>query len=434
MSCSKELAKEIIDFIDESPTCYQAVNTAKEMLDENGFEELKLNGKWDIAVGGKYYVRKNLSAIIAFTVNSDELEENGFKIIGSHSDSPTFKIKPSPEIGMEKDTYLKLNTEPYGGAIMSTWMDRPLGIAGRVSITGDSVLKPVEKLIDFKKPMCIIPNMAIHMNRAINDGYKFNPQEDMIPLVGLINDKLEKENFLLNAMAEELNVKPEEIIDFDLFLYDFQKGCLMGYNEEFISVGRQDDLSMACTSLKALIESKGQKGVNIAAVFDNEEVGSATKQGAGSNMLLNLIERIAIALGKSREQFFEAMYSSFMISADLAHAVHPNKLGKHDPTTRPVMGKGPVIKMSARQAYTSDAFSAAVYKSICKKAGVEFQEFVNRSDEKGGSTIGPISSTHIDIPAVDIGTPVLAMHSVRELGHVDDYVGIFKSFTTFYEL
>ena len=219
-----------------------------------------------------------------------------------------------------------------------------------------------------------------------------------------------------------------------LFLYEFEKGSLIGPNEEFISTGRLDNLSMAHASLHALIDTKGKYGVNVVAVFDNEEVGSSTKQGADSNMLLNLLERICISLGKNREEFFNSMYSSFMISADLAHALHPNMVEKHDPTNRPVMGKGPVIKINANQAYTSDAHSISIYKAICKEANVEYQEFVNRSDERGGSTIGPISSTHIDIPSVDIGSPILAMHSIRELGNVEDHLNIYKTFSTFYEI
>ena len=272
------------------------------------------------------------------------------------------------------------------------------------------------------------------MNRNVNEGYAFNKQKDMLPLVGLLNESLEKDNYLLKELENRLGVDKEDIVDFDLFLYEFEKGCLIGANEEFISSGRLDNLAMAHASLNALINANSSKGINIVAVFDNEEVGSSTKQGADSNMLLNILERICISLGKTREEFFTSMYSSFMISSDLAHAVHPNIPEKHDPTNRPVMGKGPVIKINANQAYTSDAYSISIYKSICKESGVKYQEFVNRSDERGGSTIGPISSTHIDIPSVDVGTPILAMHSIRELGSVDDHYSIYKTFHKFYEI
>ena len=417
----------------ESPTSFQAVEMSKKLLIENDFKELLLDEKWNMEVNGKYYITKNSSAIIALVVNSENVEKEGFRIIGSHSDSPTFRIKPNAEISVE-NTYLKLNTECYGGPILNTWLDRPLGVAGRVVLRSNNILKPVEKMVNINKPVCIIPNIAIHMNRTVNEGYALNKQKDMLPLVGLLNDSLEKDNFLLNQLASNLDVAVEDIIDFDLFLYEFEKGNLIGANEEFISTGRLDNLSMAHASLHALIDAKGKYGVNIVAEFDNEEVGSSTKQGADSNMLLNILERICISLKKSREEFFNAMYSSFMISADLAHAVHPNMVDKHDPTTRPVMGRGPVIKINANQAYTSDAYSISIYKSICKEANVEYQEFVNRSDERGGSTIGPISSTHIDIPSVDIGSPILAMHSIRELGSVEDHYSIYKTFNKFYEI
>ena len=426
-------AKNLIDFIYDSPTAFHATSTSKALLDNNGFKELKLNEKWRLEEGRKYYVTKNSSAIIAFKINSKNINKEGFRIIGSHSDSPTFRIKPNPEISAE-NTYLKLNTECYGGPILNTWLDRPLGIAGRVVLKGDNILQPKEMLINLEKPLCIIPNLAIHMNRSVNEGYAYNKQKDMLPLVGLLNESLEKDEFLLKQICKKLKINKEEIIDFDLFLYEFEKGRLIGPNEEFISTGRLDNLSMVHASLHALINSKGQSGINVVAIFDNEEIGSSTKQGADSNMLLNILEIICIGLGKNREEFFNSIYSSFMISADLAHAVHPNITEKHDPINRPVMGKGPVIKINANQSYTSDAHSIAVYKSICKEANVNYQEFVNRSDERGGSTIGPISSTHLDIPSVDVGNPILAMHSIRELGSVDDHISIYKTFNKFYEI
>ncbi|WP_434793844.1 putative M18 family aminopeptidase 2 [Terrisporobacter petrolearius] len=428
----KQFAENLIDYIYDSPTAFNAVETSKDLLLENGFNELKMNEKWKLKVGGKYFITKNSSSLTAFVINSDNMQD-GFRIIGSHSDSPTFRIKPNAEMTVE-NSYLKLNTEGYGGAILSTWFDRPLAIAGRVVLKSENVLCPREEIININRPVCIIPNIAIHMNRSINDGYKFNKQKDTLPLVGLINDTLEKDDFLLNEISRELNVDKKEILDFDLYLYEYEKGNIIGPSEEFISSSRLDNLSMAHASLHGLIDSKGKNGINIASIFDNEEVGSSTKQGADSNMLLNLLERICISLGKDREEFFSAIYSSFMISADLAHALHPNLVEKHDPTNKPIMGGGPVIKISANQAYTSDAFSSGVYKNICKKCGVKYQQFVNRSDERGGSTIGPISSTHLDINSVDIGSPILSMHSVRELGSVEDHFNIYKTFVEFYQI
>lgn len=429
----KKFAENMLDFIYESPTQFNAVEVSAETLEKNGFEKLNPKENWKLEVGKKYYTTKNSSALVAFKVNSDEVEKEGFRIIGSHTDSPGFRIKPNAE--MEScGAYLKLNTEGYGGMILSTWLDRPLAMAGRVFLRGENPFKPVEKIVNINKPVCIIPNLAIHMNRSINDGYKYNKQTDMLPLVGLINEQLEKDNYMVKLLASELNVEIEEIIDFDIFLYEYEKGCFTGANEEFISTGRLDNLSMYYSSVEALLDSDSKSGISIAVGFDNEEVGSSTKQGADSNMLLNILERICISLGKDRQQFFEAIENSFIISSDLAHAVHPNVNGMADPTNRPVMGKGPVIKVHAGQAYTSDGYSISVYKEICRECGVEYQEFVNKSDQRGGSTIGPISSTHIDIPSVDIGAPILSMHSIRELGCSDDFYNTYKTFVKFYEI
>ena len=429
----KKFAENMLDFIYESPTQFNAVEVSAETLEKNGFEKLNPKENWKLEVGKKYYTTKNSSALVAFKINSDEIEKEGFRIIGSHTDSPGFRIKPNAE--MEScGAYLKLNTEGYGGMILSTWLDRPLAMAGRVFLRGENPFKPVEKIVNINKPVCIIPNLAIHMNRSINDGYKYNKQTDMLPLVGLINEQLEKDNYMVKLLAAELDVEVEEIIDFDIFLYEYEKGCFTGANEEFISTGRLDNLSMYYSSVEALLDSNSKSGISIAVGFDNEEVGSSTKQGADSNMLLNILERICISLGKDRQQFFEAIENSFIISSDLAHAVHPNVNGMADPTNRPVMGKGPVIKVHAGQAYTSDGYSISVYKEICRECGVEYQEFVNKSDQRGGSTIGPISSTHIDIPSVDIGAPILSMHSIRELGCSEDFYNTYKTFVKFYEI
>lgn len=429
----KKFVENMLDFIYESPTQFNAVAVSAEMLEKNGFEKLNPKENWKLEVGKKYYTTKNSSALVAFKVNSDEVEKEGFRIIGSHTDSPGFRIKPNAE--MEScGAYLKLNTEGYGGMILSTWLDRPLAMAGRVFLRGENPFKPVEKIVNINKPVCIIPNLAIHMNRSINDGYKYNKQTDMLPLVGLINEQLEKDNYMVQLLASELNVEIEEIIDFDIFLYEYEKGCFTGANEEFISTGRLDNLSMYYSSVEALLDSDSKSGISIAVGFDNEEVGSSTKQGADSNMLLNILERICISLGKDRQQFFEAIENSFIISSDLAHAVHPNVNSMADPTNRPIMGKGPVIKVHAGQAYTSDGYSISVYKEICRECGVEYQEFVNKSDQRGGSTIGPISSTHIDIPSVDIGAPILSMHSIRELGCSEDFYNTYKTFVKFYEI
>lgn len=432
---TKELkfAQQLLDFIYESPTAFHAVSTVKGMLGKGGFRELKEENQWKLEKGGKYFVTKNDSAIAAFVVGKGNIEEQGFKIIGAHTDSPTFRIKPAPEITSE-DNYIKLNTEVYGGPILHTWLDRPLAVAGRVTIRSGNILFPETRLVNIKKPIVIIPNLAIHMNREVNKGVELNPQKDMLPMMAHVNESLEKGNYLLTAIAKELKVSAGEIIDFDLFLYEYEKGSIIGLHEEFISSGRLDDLSMVHAGIEALLRVEAVQATNVMMAFDNEEVGSRTKQGGDSQFLSNVLERIVICQGKGREDFFRALAKSFMISADLAHAVHPNHGDKHDPVNRPFLNKGPVLKISANQSYTTDSNSDAVYEEICKKANVPVQKFVNRSDLKGGSTIGPISASHLDIRSVDIGTPILGMHSVRELGGVLDHTFVTASFEEFYKL
>ena len=333
-----------------------------------------------------------------------------------------------------ENTYVKLNTEVYGGPILNTWFDRPLALAGRVSLVSKNPLKPVNKIVNINRPILIIPNLAIHMNREVNEGYKINRQKDTLPLLSLVNETLEKGNYLVELLAKELYCEKEDILDFELYPYEYEKGCLMGLNEEFISSGRLDDLSMVHAGIKALMDAEVSQATNVMVCFDNEEVGSATKQGGDSDFLKTILERIVLALGKDREDFLRSLSESFMISADLAHAVHPNLGEKHDPVVRPVLGKGPVIKIAASQSYTSDSDSSAVYEMICRNAGVNVQKFVNRSDMRDGSTIGPISSTHLPIRSVDMGTPILAMHSIREFGAVKDHFDCIKSFTEFFRI
>lgn len=428
----KKLAEELISFVNNSPTSFHATSMVKEYIEELGFEELLEEGKWTIKKGGKYYVKKNNSAIIAFEIGNGELEKDGFRLIGAHTDSPGFKIKPSSEMLVENH-YVKLNTEVYGGPILSTWFDRPLSIAGRVVVKGKSLIKPEVKLLKVDRPILIIPNLAIHMNRSVNEGFAINKQKDTLPLVGFINDKLEKQDFLINLISNEIGVNKDDILDFDLFLYEYEKGCLLGLEEELISAGRLDDLWMVYCSVKALEDSKENKATKVMIAIDNEEIGSLTSQGANSSFIKNILERICLAMDIDREGFYRALSNSIMISADLAHAVHPNSSEKHDPSNRPVLGKGPVIKKAASGSYSTDAYSSAIFKNICNQVNVPVQEFVNRSDVRGGTTIGPMMSADLSIPVIDMGAPLLGMHSVRELAAVIDNYYCVKAFTSFYE-
>ncbi|MGO1712330.1 MAG: M18 family aminopeptidase, partial [Senegalia sp. (in: firmicutes)] len=306
MSKELDLAKDLIEFIYKSPTQFHAVENIKEILINNDFKELDSNSKWKIEKGKRYFTSKNGSALTAFILGNGEMEENGFKIIGAHTDTPTFRIKPNPEI-VESNVYLKLNTEVYGGPILNTWLDRPLSVAGRVTLKSKDILNPEIKLININKALLIIPNIAIHMNRKINEGIELNKQKDMLPLVSMINKEFEKENYLVKQIAKELNVNIEDIIDFDLFLYEYDKGSIIGLNEEFISTGKLDDLAMVHAGLNSIINAQATDATNVLVCFDNEEIGSRTKQGAASPMLKNILERITISQNKNREDFFRSL-------------------------------------------------------------------------------------------------------------------------------
>ena len=415
----KSFAREVIEFIDESPSTYHVVKNCSDILDENGFERIMPREKWEIKKGGKYFFKKSSSTIIAFTVGENFDVKKGFKIFGAHTDSPCFRIKPNPEIVTEN--IVRLNTEVYGGPILSTWFDRPLSIAGRVIVKGEDPFFPKTVKIKIDEPLLTIPNLAIHQNREVNNGVKIDKQNDVLPVISLINKNFEKEGYLEKIILEKTGIKKEDIIDFDLYLYATEKGCLLGANEEFMSSPKLDNLASVYTGIIGLVEAEeNQDRINIFVAFDNEEIGSATKQGADSNYLLNTLERISLALGLDRSDFLQMLESSYILSADAAHAAHPAHLGKTDPTNRGKINEGISIKISAKQKYTSDGYSIAVIRHLIEGTEIRIQPFVNESNELGGSTIGPISSTHLDIDGVDLGVPMFAMHSVRELCGIFD--------------
>lgn len=416
----QETAKELIQFIENSPTCFHAVASMKEMLEKEGYTELKEADKWEIKKGGNYYVTRNDSSLIAFSV--PEGEAKGFRIMASHSDSPCFKIKENPEMTAD-NKYVKLNVERYGGMICAPWFDRPLSVAGRVIVKEDGKL--VTKLVDVDRDLLMIPNLAIHMNREVNDGYKYNAQKDLLPLFG---DIAAKDTFM-KTIAEAADVKEENILGHDLFLYNREKGSVWGANEEYVSIGRLDDLQCAFSSLKGFLAGEKKEYIAVHCVLDNEEVGSGTKQGAASTFLYDVLVRANQALGQDYEDYLRYLANSFMVSADNAHAVHPNYTEKADPVNRPYLNEGIVIKHSANQKYCTDGVSAAMFKDLCNEAEVPFQTFTNRSDILGGSTLGNISNTKVALNAVDIGLPQLAMHSPYETVGVKDTEYLIKAAT-----
>lgn len=416
--------QKLFRFIDESPTCFHAVANLEKMLEEQGFIGLSERERWTIEEKGKYYVNRNGSSLIAFTVPAKR--PSGFHMAAAHSDSPCFKIKESPEIAADSG-YCKLNVEKYGGMILSTWLDRPLSVAGRVVIKEGGGLRSC--LVDLDRDTAIIPNLAIHMNRDMNKGVEYNPQTDMQPLIG---EAAGKESFAAQ-IAKAVGVREAEILGSDLFLYNRDRCRLIGIDDAFIAGPRLDDLECAYAGIAALMEEMSESYVNLCAAFDNEEVGSGTKQGAASTFLKDVLERICGGLGIDTEEYRCMIADSFLISADNAHAVHPNHKEKADETNRPVLNGGIVIKYHGSQKYATDAYSAAVLKDLCNRAGVPFQSYANRSDIVGGSTLGNLIMAQVSVNTVDIGLPQLAMHSALETAGAKDVAYLIKALRTFYQ-
>jgi len=426
---------KLIGFLDNSPVNYLAVRTIREQLKAAGFLALDAAQPLSpLTPGSQVFFVKNDSSIYAFRIGSRPISETGVRLICAHCDSPTFRIKPKAEMRGEGGI-VRLNTEVYGGPILSTWMDRPLSLAGRVILRGIDALHPETRLMHIRRPLLVIPNLAIHFNRQVNDGVKLSKQKDMLPILGIINNQLEEEGMLMQLIAEELKVDASNILDFDLYLYDATPACLCGLNEEFISSGRLDDLSMVHAGLEALLNSDSEPdATQVLAIFDNEETGSQTKQGASSPFLATLLQRIVLSQGGTLDDYYCAVEQSFMVSADNAHAWHPNYSEKYDPTNHPQMGGGPVIKINAAQKYATDAHSAAVFAEICRQSNVPCQYFVNHSDVAGGSTLGNLLASSLPLRGVDMGNPIWAMHSCRETGSVADHEYCIRAFTQFYNL
>ncbi len=433
------MIKRLLSFLDASPVNFLAVKNIADTLLANGFRRVDPSQPLgEVKSGDRFFVTKNDSSVFAFRIGNKPIADAGFHMICAHCDSPTFRIKPNAEM-LTEGGIVKLNTEVYGGPIMSTWFDRPLTLAGRVIVRGEDVMQPQTLLLHIKRPLLQISNLAIHFNRQVNDGVALSKQKDVLPLLGQITSQLEAGNLLMNVILEELNSNAagrelcaKDILDFDLYLADATPACTFGVHNEFISSGRLDDLSMCYAGLEALIASDTTDTTQVLALFDNEETGSQTKQGAGSPFLSFMLKRIALAQSNTEEAYYQAVERAFMISADNAHAWHPNYPEKYDPTNHPMLGGGPVVKFNAAQKYASDAVSAAVFAGLCEKVGVPCQRFVNHSDVAGGSTLGNILASSIPLRGVDMGNAILAMHSCRETGSVADHVYCVKVFTEFY--
>ncbi len=427
----------MLDFIKNSPSCFHAVKNISEKLIQNGFSELSESQKWNLKKGSKYFVTRNSSSIIAFTIPENEEKNSPFMICASHSDSPSFKIKENPEIS--SSGCVVLNVEKYGGMLIAPWFDRPLSVAGRIIVKTAEGLKQI--LVDVDRDLLMVPNLAIHMNREANDGHKIDVQNEVRPVLSL-NENTK----LLKIIAQKAKVSEKDILTFDLFLYNRCDPSFWGAEDEFISSAKLDDLECAFSTLEGFLQSCSKddseadfnanicngRGIKVYCVFDNEEVGSQSRQGAASTFLSDTLERINFALGSDSEDCKIRLSKSFMVSADNAHAVHPNFANLADPVNRPKINGGVVIKFNAAQKYTSDSISAGFFKDVCKRAGVPFQIFTNNSNIAGGSTLGNISQTQVSVSCVDIGLAQWAMHSPYETAGTYDVEFMTRAIKLFY--
>ncbi|MCI9174997.1 MAG: M18 family aminopeptidase [Lachnospiraceae bacterium] len=421
---------KLFHLVEKGTSAVMVVQEAARQLEAAGFEELDFAAGWGLTENGRYYVKHHDTALFAFTIGTKAEFRNAVRIGAAHTDFPCLRIKPNPDISA--GGYGQVNVEVYGGAILNTWLDRPLGISGRVAVQSGDVLHPDMRYFSADRPLLVIPNLAIHMNREVNQGVELNKQTDMLPILGLLDEKIKDQKLLIEFLAKELQTEPEQILDYELWVYCAQKPQYVGVQEEFILSPRLDNLTSVQALLTGLIGGKRESGLNVVALFDHEEVGSQTKQGAGSLLLLTLLEKINGSMKKTDEQTRQSLYNAFFLSVDVAHGLHPNKMGKMDPTNKPVLGRGLCIKEAGSQSYATDCEAVAVVEQICRKYKVPYQKFVNRSDVRGGGTLGSIASSILPVRTVDIGIPVLAMHSAAETMGTADMKALTKLLTAYF--
>lgn len=409
-----------------------AVAEAMRQLREAGFAELRFQDGWSLEKGGKYYVNHHDTSLFAFTIGSDFPEGGSFRIGAAHTDYPCLRIKPNPDV--KTAGYAQLNVEVYGGPILNTWLDRPLSISGRVAVRSRDMLHPDMRLVDVKRPLMVIPNLAIHLNREVNKGVELNRQTDLLPIIGTVSKELEQEQPFLEYLAEELSVEREDILDYELWIKCMEQPQLVGIEDDLLVSPRLDNLTSVQALLSAVICGGREQGVNLIALFDHEEVGNRSKQGAASLFLLNLMEKICECFGRTATQVKEILYNSMMLSVDVAQGTHPNYVNKMDIVNRPVLNGGFCIKEACAQSYATDCEAVAIVEQICREKEISYQKFVNRSDLVGGGTLGTVASTIIPVPTVDIGVPILAMHSAVETMGVKDQISITELVEQFFSV
>ncbi len=421
----------LFELLETATSQFHTILASKKELSEAGFTELSLKDNWNLEKGGKYMVDHHGSTIFAFTIGKEFQPEDGFRIAASHGDFPGFRIKQNPE--MENGGYRQLNVETYGGVNLGSWMDRPLSVAGRVVLKSDNVFKPEVRLVDLKKPVLLIPNIAIHYNREMNKGTELRKQVEMIPIYGTASEELSKQAFL-EYVAEAMDVNVEDILDYELTVYNLDKPCVAGLTDEFVCAPRLDNLTSTQALLTGITEGTRERGLNMMIVFDHEEIGSRSKQGACSTLMASILEKIYVSLGYTSLDFTNAMEDSLLMSVDVSHAYHPNFGGKFDPTNKHVMNQGFAIKEACSQSYATDSEAIAIVQQICHQEGIAYKKFINNSDAVGGGTLGAIASAMLPIRTVDIGVPLFAMHSSRETMGVKDYESLVAFMTAYYKL
>ncbi len=424
---TERVAEKLLETLKRSTCSFTTAKYAMERLKSAGFTELPLSKAWNPARGGKYYVNLYDSGVVAFTVG---LQSGRLCIAAAHTDHPCLYIKPKPEM-TEKD-YGKLNVEVYGGAILNTWLDRPLSVAGKVTLRSSEIFHPKTRIVDFERPICTVPNLAIHLNREINKGVELNRQKDMLPLCAMLDETWNRDGFFMEYLAEELSVRPEEILDYELYVYNCEEGCVLGLNNDFISAPRLDNITSVEACVQAILKDPAASGVHMIALYDNEEIGSRTKQGADSVLLSMIVEKLYTALDYSREDLIRETLEGFLLSVDVAHGLHPNRPEKSDPTNVDLLNRGIILKRAASQSYATDCESIGILEQICEKYRIPYQKYESRSDGTTGSTLGTIANKYLPMRAADIGAPVLAMHSARELMGMKDQAYLEEFLTKYF--
>lgn len=421
---------ELFEYLNGAVTPYHAVELGAELLSAVGFTEQKLEESVVPERGKGYFIRVYGTGLIAYTVGEEFSTEDSMHLAVAHTDAPCLRVKPVAELVAGE--YKRLNIEVYGGAILNTWFDRPLSLAGRVVLRGEDAYSPVLRTVDFKRPLLTVPNLAIHMNREVNKGVEYKPQRDLLPLLGMLKEGESKEAYVRTLLAKELQVDEKEILDYDLTVYCAEPACWLGEEEEFISAPRLDNQLSCYALLHAICGGKHKNGIHMAVLYDHEEIGSRSKQGADSALTGAVIERIYTGLGVEREKMQAAMAKSILLSVDGAHALHPNRQDSYDPVNRAIINKGIAIKINSSQRYAFDTETVAVVQVLCEEAGVAFQKVANHADLAGGSTLGPILSSWIPMRTIDMGVPMLAMHSARELAGKTDVESAIRFLTKFF--